>query len=193
MLFRLTSLRELFLLVVLQWCFHLRLPSSSPNAMIMSSLPSLLMMKVTLFLTIIHTAIWWFTHQMYLIILFILCRQQIQQSRMLPISPTMNYLPVPIIHVISGQPNIPPSRVFSSTSRSTFNNTCPILTPYYIWLSEDLLLFGWRKTRNQRFLAKAANAALIHTGALTPTLGSFSTIPNPPCGKALHKRRLISG
>ena len=38
-------------------------------------------------------------------------------------------------------------------------------------------------------MAEAANATLIHTGALPPTLGSFATIPNPPCGKALCKCR----
>ena len=38
-------------------------------------------------------------------------------------------------------------------------------------------------------MAEAANATLIHTGAVPPTLGSYATITNPPRGKALRKRR----
>ena len=38
-------------------------------------------------------------------------------------------------------------------------------------------------------MAEAANATLIHTGAVPPTLGSYVTIPNPPRGEVLRKRQ----
>ena len=51
-------------------------------------------------------------------------------------------------------------------------------------------IFGCRRFRNQQHLtASSANAKLIHTGELPPTLGNFATIPNPPAGKLSRKRR----
>ena len=35
------------------------------------------------------------------------------------------------------------------------------------------------------------NTTLIHTGALPPTRGLFTTIPNPSCGKSLRKYRKL--
>ena len=51
-------------------------------------------------------------------------------------------------------------------------------------------IFGCRRFRNQQHVTDASsNATLIHTGALPATLGAFTTIPNPPSGKPLRKRR----
>ena len=50
-------------------------------------------------------------------------------------------------------------------------------------------IFGCRRFRNQCHVTDASNAKLIHTGELPATLGSFATIPNPPRGKPLKKRR----
>ena len=37
--------------------------------------------------------------------------------------------------------------------------------------------------------ASSSNAKLIQTGELPPSLGDYATIPNPPAGKLMKKRR----
>lgn len=50
-------------------------------------------------------------------------------------------------------------------------------------------IFGHRRFKNQKHITDAANAKLLHTGALPATLGSFATITNPPHGKTIKKHR----
>lgn len=51
-------------------------------------------------------------------------------------------------------------------------------------------IFGFRNFRNLQHLTLASkNASLIHTGELPKSIGDFTTIPNPPKGKLIKKRR----
>ena len=51
-------------------------------------------------------------------------------------------------------------------------------------------IFACRSFRNQRLVTAASlNANLVSTGVRPPTLGDFTTIPNPPRGKPNRKRR----
>jgi len=51
-------------------------------------------------------------------------------------------------------------------------------------------LFGCRRFRNHQHVgASSDNTTLIHTGDLPTTISAFSTIPHPPKGKPICKRR----
>jgi hypothetical protein len=51
-------------------------------------------------------------------------------------------------------------------------------------------IYGCRKFYNQKhIIAASQNAKLISTGEFPVSLGSFTTIPNPPAGKLSRKRR----
>ena len=83
-----------------------------------------------------------------------------------------------IHHNPSTLPLVPPSTTPAPCeSRTSFDSLCLYK------------IFGCRKFRNQQHVTDAANAHLINTGPLPPTLGSFATIPNPPSGKSLRRRR----
>ena len=84
-----------------------------------------------------------------------------------------------IHHDVHALPPVPPSATPAPCeSRKTF---------------ESLRLhriFGCRRFRNPRHLTdSAAQAELVHTGELRPTLGDFATIPNPARGKPIKKHR----
>ena len=51
-------------------------------------------------------------------------------------------------------------------------------------------IFGCRRFKNQQhIIAASQNATLLKTGEFPVSLGSFTTIPNPPAGKTSKKRR----
>ena len=51
-------------------------------------------------------------------------------------------------------------------------------------------IFGCRKFRNQNLVtAASSNASLLSTGSRPATIGDFTTIPRPPRGKPIRKRR----
>jgi hypothetical protein len=76
-------------------------------------------------------------------------------------------------------PPVPPSATPSaSESRTTFD-------PLKLHC-----IFGCRRFKNpNHVIAASQNATLLSSGELPPTLGDFTTINNPPCGKPIKKHR----
>ena len=51
-------------------------------------------------------------------------------------------------------------------------------------------IFGCKQYRNQHHItAASSNASLLSTGSRPATIGDYTTLPRPPKGKPIRKRR----
>ena len=102
--------------------------------------------------------------------------EELMEESALPISQIL-------LNKLHGDPtNLPPVRPANTKAPCENRTTFDTLKLHKI--------FGCRKFRNQKHVtAASSNAKLIQPGELPPTLGSFSTITNPPSGKTSRKRR----